>query len=58
LRRAVPFAVALVFVVALLAVTSYPPGVLFGLFVCYGLSGYIMTAARRLRKWRAGPTEK
>lgn len=46
LRRAVPFAMALIFVVALLMVVSYPPGVLFGLFVCYALSGYVMWVMR------------
>jgi len=50
LRRAVPFAVALVFVVALLMVVSYPPGVLFGLFVCYSLSGYVMWVVRRFSR--------
>lgn len=53
LRRAVPFAVPLAFVVVLLVVTSYPPGVLFGLFVAYGLSGYVLSAVRRVRKMRA-----
>ncbi|NSL56478.1 CDP-diacylglycerol--serine O-phosphatidyltransferase [Uliginosibacterium aquaticum] len=53
LRRAVPFSVALVFIGALLAVHSDPPSVLFGLFVCYGLSGYVMSLWRRLRKARA-----
>jgi CDP-diacylglycerol---serine O-phosphatidyltransferase len=50
LRRAVPFAVAILFVLILIAVTSYPPGVLFGVFVCYALSGYVMTAIRWFRK--------
>ncbi|GAB2886565.1 CDP-diacylglycerol--serine O-phosphatidyltransferase [Uliginosibacterium flavum] len=58
LRRAVPFAVPLVIVGGLAAVSSYPPGVLFGLFVCYGLSGYVMTAVRRLRKLRATPVSR
>lgn len=52
LRRAVPFSVALIFIAILLAVHSDPPGVLFGLFVCYGLSGYVMSIWRRLRKSR------
>jgi CDP-diacylglycerol---serine O-phosphatidyltransferase len=50
LRRAVPFAMAVGFVGFLLLVSSYPPGVLFGMFVCYGLSGYIMSVWRRLRR--------
>lgn len=52
LRRAVPFAVALIFVVVLLIVTSYPPGVLFGLFVCYSLSGYAMALVRLVQRRR------
>jgi CDP-diacylglycerol--serine O-phosphatidyltransferase len=54
----VPFAVPLLIVAALAAVSSYPPGVLFGLFVCYGLSGYVMAVARRLRKQRASSLSK
>lgn len=54
LRRAVPFAVALGFIGVLLAVTSYPPGVLFGLFVIYALSGYVMAIVRWSRKRRQG----
>jgi CDP-diacylglycerol--serine O-phosphatidyltransferase len=50
LRRAVPFAMAVTFVGVLLLVSSYPPGVLFGMFVCYGLSGYVMSLWRRLRR--------
>lgn len=57
LRRAVPFAMALIFVGALLAVSSYPPGVLFGLFVCYGLSGYVMGIWRWLRKRKTPAAE-
>ncbi|MGC3961805.1 MAG: CDP-diacylglycerol--serine O-phosphatidyltransferase [Rhodocyclaceae bacterium] len=50
LRRTVPFAVAILFVLILIAVSSYPPGVLFGVFVCYALSGYVMTAIRWFRR--------
>jgi len=50
LRRSVPFAAAIALIVVLLFVSSYPPGVLFGVFVCYALSGYVMTLVRRLRK--------
>ncbi|MEC5399398.1 CDP-diacylglycerol--serine O-phosphatidyltransferase [Uliginosibacterium sp. H1] len=52
LRRSVPFAVALLFVVALIVLSSYPPGVLFALFICYALSGYVMYVWRLLRKRR------
>ena len=50
LRKAVPFAFALAFIGVLLAVTSYPQGVLFGLFVCYGLSGYVLAVMRWFKK--------
>lgn len=52
LRRAIPFAMALLFVVVLLFVSSYPQGVLFGVFVCYALSGYVMSAMRWRRRRR------
>ncbi len=58
LRRAVPFSVTLVFIAVLLAVHYDPPAVLFGLFVCYGLSGYVMSGWRRLRKSRAASIPK
>ncbi|HEX5128005.1 MAG TPA: CDP-diacylglycerol--serine O-phosphatidyltransferase [Rhodocyclaceae bacterium] len=50
LRRSIPFSIAIAVVVLLLFVSSYPPGVLFGMFVCYALSGYVMTALRWWRK--------
>lgn len=53
LRRAVPFAMALAFVVVLLVVVGYPPGVLFGLFVCYSLSGYVMWIFRHVLRRQA-----
>ena len=52
LRRSIPFAMAIAVVVLLLLVSSYPPGVLFGMFVCYALSGYVMTIMRWWRKRR------
>lgn len=42
LRRSVPFIVVLAFVLGMLLVSSYPPGVLFGLFLCYAVSGYVV----------------
>ncbi|MDD3354273.1 CDP-diacylglycerol--serine O-phosphatidyltransferase [Zoogloea sp.] len=42
LRKSVPFIVIIAFVLALLLVSSYPPGVLFGLFLCYAASGYVL----------------
>ncbi|MBS0368331.1 MAG: CDP-diacylglycerol--serine O-phosphatidyltransferase [Proteobacteria bacterium] len=44
LRRSVPFIVIIAFVLGFLLVSSYPPGVLFGLFLCYAVSGYVTSA--------------
>ncbi|MOA44573.1 hypothetical protein D3C78_1668720 [compost metagenome] len=42
LRRRVPFVMLLALVVVLMLLMSEPPLVLFGFFVCYALSGYVM----------------
>lgn len=47
LRKSVPFTVVLLIVLAFVLVFSDPPIVLFLLFVCYGLSGYIYWFWRR-----------
>ena len=47
LRRSVPFMVIPAVALAYALVSSYPPGVLFALFLCYALSGYVMAAWRR-----------
>jgi len=39
-RKSVPFIVIFLIALAFVAISSDPPKVLFGLFVCYGLSGY------------------
>ena len=44
LRRSVPFIVIIAFVLGFLLISSYPPGVLFGLFLCYAVSGYVLGA--------------
>ena len=49
IRHRVPFAAILLVVAAFVAVSSDPPIMLFGLFVLYGLSGYIFWAYRALR---------
>jgi CDP-diacylglycerol--serine O-phosphatidyltransferase len=46
LRRSVPFIVIFGFVLAFVAVSVNPPVVLFGLFVAYALSGYVMLLAK------------
>lgn len=48
LRRSVPFMVVPAIALAYALVSSYPPGVLFALFLCYALSGYAMAAWRRI----------
>ncbi|GGW99416.1 CDP-diacylglycerol--serine O-phosphatidyltransferase [Pigmentiphaga litoralis] len=57
LGRSVPFWMILVVVAAFVFISSDPPIVLFGLFVIYGLSGYVMWAwrwqkARKLQQRR------
>lgn len=42
LRKSVPFIVVIALVMAFALVSSYPPGVLFALFVAYAASGYVM----------------
>ncbi len=42
LRRSVPFLVIAGIALGFALVSSYPPGVLFALFLCYALSGYVM----------------
>lgn len=49
LRRSVPFIVIIALVLGLLLISSYPPGVLFGVFLCYAVSGYVLGAWRWLR---------
>jgi len=48
-RHRVPFGVILLVVVAFVLVSSDPPLMLFGLFVLYGLSGYVFWGYQVLR---------
>lgn len=50
-RKSVPFIAVFLLVLIIVAITVHPPIVLFGLFVAYGLSGYIIFFWR-LRKGR------
>jgi CDP-diacylglycerol--serine O-phosphatidyltransferase len=43
-RRSVPFWAVLIVVLALIVISTNPPLVLFGLFVAYALSGYVLWA--------------
>ena len=55
LRRAVPFSVVLVLVMALLLISIQPSHVLWGLMLAYGMSGYVMWAVSR---WRREASQK
>jgi CDP-diacylglycerol--serine O-phosphatidyltransferase len=48
-RKPMPFIASLIVVVALVAISSDPSSVLFGLFVLYGLSGYAVYGWRRFK---------
>lgn len=50
LKKSVPFIAPFLIVLGIVAIVSDPPKVLFGLFVLYGLSGYIVL----LWQWRNG----
>jgi CDP-diacylglycerol--serine O-phosphatidyltransferase len=50
MRKSVPFLVIFLVAIFLIFISSYPPGVLFGLFMCYALSGYVMWFMRRRQK--------
>ena len=52
LRRSVPFIVVIAVVLAFALISSYPPGVLFALFLAYALSGYALWAWRWIRRRR------
>ncbi len=50
MRKSVPFLVIFLAALFFLLIFSYPPGVLFGLFLCYALSGFVMWFIRRRNK--------
>ncbi len=52
LRKSVPFIVVIAVVLVFALVSTYPPGVLFALFLAYSLSGYIIWSWRWLRRRR------
>jgi CDP-diacylglycerol--serine O-phosphatidyltransferase len=52
LRRSVPFWVIPAIVVGYLLISIQPSHVLFGLFLCYALSGYLIWAMRAIRSAR------
>ena len=52
LRKSVPFIVVVLFALFFIVVSSYPPGVLFLLFLGYSLSGYVLYLWNMRRKRR------
>jgi len=50
LRKSVPFMMVVAFALGFALVSSYPPGVLFALFLGYALSGYVLAGADWLRR--------
>ena len=50
LRRSVPFIAVLAIVLLFVLVSSYPPGILFALFLCYAFSGYILAVLDWVRR--------
>jgi CDP-diacylglycerol--serine O-phosphatidyltransferase len=57
LRRSVPFIVIFGFVLAFVAISVNPPVVLFGLFVAYALSGYVMLLVKMLGRKPKPPAD-
>ena len=53
LRKSVPFIVVIALALAFALGALYPPGVFFGLFVCYALSGYVLAFWRWRRRRKA-----
>jgi CDP-diacylglycerol--serine O-phosphatidyltransferase len=55
MRKSVPFIVIILVALFFILISSYPPGVLFLLFLCYALSGYVLWLLD-LRKKTSNPT--
>ncbi|MBC9071112.1 CDP-diacylglycerol--serine O-phosphatidyltransferase [Thauera sp. CAU 1555] len=52
LKKSVPFIVLIALVLAFALVSSYPPGVLFALFLAYAFSGYVLYGWRWMNRRR------
>jgi CDP-diacylglycerol--serine O-phosphatidyltransferase len=50
LRRSVPFVIIAAIALAFALVGIYPAGMMFGLFLCYALSGYAVSAGRWMKQ--------
>ncbi len=55
MRKSVPFIVIILVALFFILISSYPPGVLFLLFLCYALSGYVLWLLD-FRKKTSNPT--
>ncbi len=55
MRKSVPFIVIILVALFFILISSYPPGVLFLLFLCYALSGYVLWLLS-FRKKTSNPT--
>ena len=49
MKKSVPFAVIVLIALGIAVINIHPPTVLFGLFVLYGLSGYLLYGWRRFK---------
>jgi CDP-diacylglycerol---serine O-phosphatidyltransferase len=49
LKKSVPFATLILVALGIAVINIHPPTVLFALFVCYGLSGYVVYAMRKAK---------
>ncbi|MBU6460903.1 MAG: CDP-diacylglycerol--serine O-phosphatidyltransferase [Proteobacteria bacterium] len=56
LRKSVPFFVVLIPILAFILLATYPPLVVFSVFVAYGVSGYVLWLIQYVRKRK--PVEK
>ena len=53
MKKSVPFAVIVLIALGIAVINIHPPIVLFGLFIAYGMSGYVVYAYRRAKGQRA-----
>jgi CDP-diacylglycerol---serine O-phosphatidyltransferase len=49
MKRSVPFVVIVLIALGIAAINIHPPIVMFGLFVIYGLSGYVLYGWRKAK---------
>ena len=49
MKKSVPFAVIVLIALGIAVINIDPPVVLFAIFVCYGLSGYVLYGWRKAR---------